>query len=422
MAQADGPTFGELLRSHRLAVHLTQEELAERAQLSRRAIQELERGTRLRPRPATVGALADALELDPRSRASVEAAARWARTPGLSGRPSLNSRRELSMPLTSFVGRERELAEVSQLLQVARLVTLTGAGGMGKTRLALHVVHADANGQPGRVQFVDLSTIADASLVPQTIAASLGVREQPGNALVQTLAKVLRARRMLLVLDNCEHVIDNCARLVEALLKACPHMSVLVTSREALRVPGEMVWQVPPMSLPEAQARIDPDRVMQSEAVRLFVERAKAGRAGFALRLDNAPAIAEICRRLDGMPLAIELAAARVKVLSAAQIADHLADRFAVLTRSERGVPARHRTLGAAVDWSYELLGPVERVLFERLSVFAGGWTLEAAEAICRDALVSERPMEMLDRLTHLVEASLVIVEEHDRAAHGAEH
>jgi predicted ATPase len=322
----------------------------------------------------------------------------------------------LPLQVTSFVGRERELAEVGRLLAAGRLATLTGPGGTGKTRLALHAAADALEGHPDGVWLAELAALADPALVPQAVAAAVGVREEPGRPLLPTLTAALAPRRVLLVLDNCEHLLDACARLVDALLRACPHVRLLCTSREALGIAGEAVWRVPSLAVPAAaaglHAPVGPDAagLARSAAVRLFVDRAAAVRPGFALTEENAAAVARVCARLDGIPLAIELAAARVRVLPPRQLLARLDDRFRLLTGGSRTALERHQTLQATVDWSYALLAQPERAVFARLAVFAGGWTLEAAEAVCAGDGIEA--VEVLDLLTRLADRSLVVVEE----------
>jgi non-specific serine/threonine protein kinase len=333
----------------------------------------------------------------------------------------------LPLELTSFIGREREAAEVARLLATARLLTLTGAGGCGKTRLALEVAGAVLGSYPDGVWLVELAPLADPGLVPQAVATVLGVREAAGRDLGQSLADFLRERSLLLILDNCEHLVEAVARLADALLRACPRLGLLATSREALGVPGELPWRVPSLSLPIAEfglgiadssdqsairpagAGTPPQSAIDSEAVRLFVERAAVARPGFGLDAGNVEAVVQICRRLDGIPLAIELAAARVRVLTPEQIAERLDDRFRLLTGGARTAMPRQQTLRALVDWSYDLLSAPERNLLDRLSVFAGGWTLEAAEAVGAGDGIAEG--EVLDLLTQLADKSLVVAE-----------
>ncbi|MGH2353954.1 MAG: ATP-binding protein, partial [Chloroflexota bacterium] len=292
----------------------------------------------------------------------------------------------LPAQLSSFVGREREIAEVTHLLAGgARLVTLTGPGGAGKTRLALEVAARLLPTVPDGVWLVDLAPLTDAALAPLAVASAAGIQEESRSPPLETLRRALRERRVLSVLDNCEHLIDACASLVEAVLSACPAVQVLATSREVLRVAGETVWRVPALAVPPLAPALPADALARYEAVRLFLERARAVQPRFGLTAANAPAVAQLCRRLDGMPLAIELAAARTRVLSVDELLARLEDRFRLLTGGGRTALPRQETLRAAVEWSYDLLSEAEQTLFARLSVFAGGWTLAAAEAVAAD-------------------------------------
>lgn len=309
---------------------------------------------------------------------------------------------------TSFVGREREQREVKAHLGSSRLVTLLGMGGLGKTRLSLEVAAAELHAFPDGVWFVDLAPLGDPALVVGEAAQLLGVRAEPGRPLLQTLAAHLKARRVLLVLDNCEHVLQAAAQLARAILQAAPGVRILATSREPLRTPGEQA--VPVLPLPVPKRGDDLAALARSTAVRLFVERARAHKPAFALTEREAPAVAELVARLEGIPLAIELAAARVRMLSVAEINTRLRDRYKLLTGGSRVLQERQQTLRALVDWSYELLDPAEQMLLDRLGVFVGGFDLEAAEAVCgTDPL---EPDDVLDRLGSLVEKSLVTVEE----------
>jgi predicted ATPase/DNA-binding SARP family transcriptional activator len=326
-------------------------------------------------------------------------------------------RHNLPLQLTRFIGRERQMAEVKQLLGTSRLVTLTGAGGCGKTRLALQVAARMLEHFPEGVWLVELAPLADPALAPQTVATALGVQEAPSQPLLQTLVEQLRPRQLLLVLDNCEHVVGACAQLAEGLLQRCPRLRVLATSREALGIAGETRYRVPSLSVPEGQRPAALEELGQYEAVRLFLERAGAVQPGFRLTPANAPGVAEVCRRLDGIPLAIELAAARVNALPVEKIAARLDDRFRLLTSGSRTALPRQQTLRATMDWSYDLLTEAERVLLGRLSVFAGGWTLAAAEAVCAGGGIEE--WEVLDLLTRLVDQSLATYEEPQEAGWG---
>jgi predicted ATPase/DNA-binding SARP family transcriptional activator len=331
--------------------------------------------------------------------------------PGLASNRQLNN---LPIALTSFVGRADERAGIAQLLSSARLLTLTGAGGSGKTRLALAVATECLANYAHGAWLVDLAALTDGRLVPQAIATVLGLREESQYPLVDTLVEALRSRHMLLLLDNCEHVITSCAGLVQTFLNACPQIQVLATSREPLGVAGEITWHVPPLAVPNPQRRYSLEELGQCEAVRLFVERAAAALPSFTLTQINAAAVAQSCRRLDGIPLAIELAAARVKILSVAQLAERLDDGLRLLAAGGRTTPPRHQSLRAAIDWSYMLLPDAERALFRRLAVFVGSWTLEAAEAISADPHLEPGAIAkaaVLELLAQLVDKSLVVVE-----------
>jgi predicted ATPase/DNA-binding NarL/FixJ family response regulator len=305
-----------------------------------------------------------------------------------------------------FIGRERDLAELALLLTDVRVLTLCGTGGIGKTRLALRLGSDVVDGFPDGAWLVSLADVTGPALVNARVAGALGVREEPGQPLDATLEDALRGRRLLLILDNCEHLVAACAQLCERLLASCPWLRVLATSREPLRVPSETVWRVPPLSLPPAGTAAH--ELAEHEAIRLFTERAAAARPGFALGPANASAIAGVCRTLDGMPLAIELAAARVGALAVEQINGRLTDRFQLLAAGHRTAPPRQRTLRATVDWSYELLTPKEQLLLRRLAVFSG-WNLEMAERVCADGKLPADAI--LDLLAALIDKSLVALD-----------
>jgi predicted ATPase/DNA-binding SARP family transcriptional activator len=315
--------------------------------------------------------------------------------------------------LTAFIGREREIEELRQLLGRLRLLTLTGAGGSGKTRLALEVARQAAPEFRDGIAWVELADLADAELVAQQVAATLGLREDTGRSATANLVAFLRERSLLLVLDNCEHLTETCASLADVLLRGCPEIRILATSREALGLAGERAWLVPQLTMPADDT--EPAALAGFEAVRLFVERAQDAIAHFTLTEKNAPEVARICRRLDGIPLAIELAAARVKVLTPGQILDRLDNAFSLLTSGSRTALPRHRTLRATIDWSYQLLTEPEQALLQRLSAFAGGFTLEAVEAVCVDDHLAA--WEVLDLVARLVDRSLVAVRDNGGSA-----
>ena len=313
-----------------------------------------------------------------------------------------------------LIGREYEASAVQNLLSTHRIVTLTGAGGSGKTRLSLKVAANLCDDFPEGAWFIEFAPLEDPALVPQAVASVLGIPEPKKRLLADELIRHLRNSHALLILDNCEHLLDACAQLAEALLRDCPEIRVLVTSREPLGIAGEVVWTVPPLSLPELQPGQPPDggdgalpAYQQSEAVQLFVSRASSVLPGFTLTSDNAAWISEICRRLDGMPLAIELAAARVRALSVRQIAERLDDRFHLLTGGHRTAPARQQTLAAALDWSYDLLSDTERLVLQRSSVFWGSTALPAIEFVCAGEGIDAE--DVFDTVSHLVDKSLVI-------------
>jgi predicted ATPase/DNA-binding CsgD family transcriptional regulator len=308
----------------------------------------------------------------------------------------------------SFVGRERDLAELARLLGDVRALTLCGPGGIGKTRLALRLACETVPGFPDGAWLVELADTEDPALVTRRVASALGVREEPDRPLAETLTEALRPRLLLLILDTCEHVVDASAALVQQLLAGCPGVRVVATSREPLRVRGETVWRVPPLALPAAAHDLTAGELARHEAIRLFTDRAAAVRPGFVLDSMNSGAVLRLCRTLDGVPLAIELAAARVGALSVEQIAARLGDRFQLLASGDRTAPARQQTLRAAVDWSFELLTKPEQVLLRRLAVFSG-WNLEMAEQVCAGDAVP--PDQVLDLLAALIDKSLVTLD-----------
>jgi non-specific serine/threonine protein kinase len=314
----------------------------------------------------------------------------------------------LPIPLTSFIGREEEINEIKRLLMESRLLTLTGAGGSGKTRLAIRVASEVRNIFDDGVWWIELAVLVDPQLVPQAVAKVLSIREAPNQTLSESLTNALHSRRILLVLDCCEHLLDACAQLTEHLLKACPDLKILATSREVLGVAGERVFQVPTLSSPDPN-RVRPSDFLDYDAVYLFVERAATLKPDFGLTNLNAMAIGQLCHGLDGIPLAIELAAARVQVLKVEQIAARLDDRFRLLTGGSRTALPRHQTLRATLDWSYDLLSDCERRMLQRLSVFTGGWSTAAAESVCAGGEIQLD--DVLDLLSQLASKSLVMAE-----------
>ena len=308
--------------------------------------------------------------------------------------------------LSSFIGREREIDQVADLLNKHRLVTLAGVGGIGKTRLSLQVGQKLLNQYPNGVWFIPLDSLSDPDLVPQTIAAVFDLRETPGRPLVETLANFLYQKTVLLILDNCEHVLDACIGVVVTLLTKCPNLRILTTSREVLNVEGEATYQMPALSFPE-QEEASLEQLTENESVRLFVERASLALASFTLTNENAQAVIDICRNVDGIPLTIELAAAHVNVLQVTEILDQLGHSFALLSRQDRTASSRHQTLQASLDWSWGLLTGAEQRFMRRLAIFAGGWTMDAAQAV--------QDGDALGPTSALVKKSLIVVDRGSR-------
>jgi non-specific serine/threonine protein kinase len=317
----------------------------------------------------------------------------------------------LPIDVTSFVGRRRELSAARRLLGDARLLTLAGAGGVGKTRLALRLAAEVRRTFPDGVWLADLAALQDRELVPQTVLAALGLRDDSTRLPVNTLLEYLAGKRLLLVLDNCEHLQDACAVLATKLLSEAEGLRILATSRQLLNAEGEQVLEVPPLSVPDPDWPSGAGSLIEYEAVRLFAERAAAVVPGFAVTADNGAVVARLCQGLDGIPLAIELAAVRLRVLSAEQILERLDDRYRLLTGGSRTALERHQTLRAAIDWSYDLCSPREQILWGRLSVFSGGFDLEAVEQTCADADIAQE--DVIELVTGLVDKSILAREEH---------
>jgi predicted ATPase/tetratricopeptide (TPR) repeat protein len=384
MDAADERSFGALLREFRLAAHFSQEALAERAGMSARGISDLERGIHRAPYQQTVNLLFDALGLDREQQALMAAAARRSgRTAAVPLRSHTSPRHNLPEEATSFIGRAAELAMLKDLLQrpQVRLLTLTGPGGSGKTRLALRTAANLVSEFTDGVFFVSLAAVTDPQVVPSAIAAALALREQEGHGPLDAVLDYLSSRNILLVLDNIEHLPDA-SELLPELLEHCPQLRLLVTSRVVLHLSWESIFEVQPLAVPDPGSRIDLQALSRYEGVALFIERARAADPAFAVTGQDASAVAEICCRLDGLPLAIELAAARLRVLPPQALLGRLSNRLTFLTGGARDRPTRQQTLRAAIDWSYSLLDDSEQRLFARLAVFAGGCTLEAAETV----------------------------------------
>ena len=405
---AEDLSFGEWLRQRRHILDMTQQELADQVGCARITLRRLESGA-LRPSKELTQILLEKLGIP---EAKLEAWLRFAR--GLSGLPETSPESVAKQPLTnlpialsSFIGREKEQQEIANLLDRHRLVTLIGPGGVGKTRLSLEVAQRILEKYAEGVWLVELAPILDPSLVPRTTAIAIGLRDEPQRPVADMLSDYLRAKQMLILFDNCEHVVDACAQLVATLLKNCPDLKILATSRESLGIMGEATYHVPSLGLPGMEQLLE--KIRDYESVRLFEERAQLVQLGFLVTKENAFPVAKICSQLDGIPLAIELAAARVKMLSTEQIAARLQESFDLLTTGNRAALPRHQTLQAAIDWSFDLLSPAERILFRRLSVFVNDWTLEAAEFVCSDENIKSE--DVLDLLTQLLNKSLVNTE-----------
>ncbi|HEY2476007.1 MAG TPA: tetratricopeptide repeat protein [Candidatus Cybelea sp.] len=394
--------FGTLLREYRLAAGLSQEALAERARMSTHGVSALERGYRRSPQRDTLALLAEALELGDAQLAALKSAAARRQVARRGGKASENGAAhrcatEPALPFawTSFLGREAELEEIGRLVREQRLVTITGSGGVGKTQTALQLGKALAKESSGVVCFAPLAPVQDQSFVVMATAASLGARPGPGQSPLEALLANLKNRELLLILDNCEHVIGEAARVAKSVLAGCANVRILATSREPLRVAGEHTYRLPSLS--------------HTASMVLFVERARAVNHRFVLDGETDASVSELCAHLDGIPLAIELAAARIRLLNVKAINERLGDRFRLLTGGERTALPRQQTMRAAIDWSYDLLSEPERKLFERLSVFAGGCALEAAFSLYATEEMTDN--DVLEALSSLIDKSLVVAD-----------
>jgi predicted ATPase/transcriptional regulator with XRE-family HTH domain len=404
---------------------MTQEELAERAGISPRSISGLERGEGAVPRRDTVAQLVHALGLAGADRAEFQAMVVRRRPPpaplsanslaNSSDRSSDASLHNLPRSLTSFVGREQEMRDLGPILASAPLVTLVGAGGVGKTRLARELARKHAVRYADGAWLVELAELADPSLLVGAVAGAVGVPPGQSQNSLEALTEYLRPKHMLLLLDNCEHLVAACAELLSSLLRICPHLHILTTSREPLAINGEIIWLVRPLQLPDPNLPLSASEITGLAAVQLFMERARAVNPSVKLTDDNAAAVARVCVAVDGIPLAIELAAARTRVVTVEQLSEFLEHDVHILGGATRGGAPRHRTIRATIDWSHDLLGEREQILLRRLSVFSGRWTLEMAEDVCSGSGIDIE--DVLDVLAQLVDKSMVLVDARDVVA-----
>ncbi len=392
---------------------LSQQALAEQALISAQAVSALERGFRRAPYRATLERIADALALSDEARQMLERSAHRSRGPRRveHDRAPLQN---LPRQLTSFLGRDQVVQEIADLVAAAPLVSIVGTGGAGKTRAAVEVGRRVLNQFPHGVWFVELAPLGDPALVPHALAAALRVQESPQRSLLETLVAFLAHKHLLIIFDNCEHVISQVRAVAGSLLRECPTVALLATTREDLGIEGERVYRIPSLAVPQ-QSRLSPVEAEKYGAVALFVDRVQGAVTRFRLSAENVNAVVEICRRLDGLPLALELAAARASVLSPREICDRLDRVFEVLTGVPQASVSRHGTMRAVIDWSYELLSPQEQLLFDRLAVFVGGFTLETAMAVCGDEALPQH--DVLELLSSLIGQSLVMADfSYDRA------
>jgi predicted ATPase/DNA-binding XRE family transcriptional regulator len=406
-------SFGIWLHKQRRALDLSQQTFANQVGCAEVTLRRIEAGT-LKPSKELASILLEKLGIPESERSQWVSFARGLSDFPSQSLPSSNKpKSNLPAPITTFIGREKELAEVIKLIDKHRIITLTGSGGVGKTRLSIKVGEQILENYVGGVWLVELAPVLDPLLVPRTTAMAIGLHDEPQRPIIDMLSDYLHEQKILLILDNCEHLLDACAQLADMLLKRCPELKFLATSREALGILGEAVYHVPSLEVPDIEQLFEKFR--DYESVHLFEERAQLVQMNYSLTIDNAPSVAKICSQLDGIPLAIELAAARVSMFSTEQISERLQDGFNLLTTGNRTALPRHQTLRAVIDWSYDLLSPEEKSVFQRLSVFVHGWTLEAAESVCSDPNVKSEAI--LEALTQLINKSLVITqEEHGRS------
>jgi predicted ATPase/DNA-binding XRE family transcriptional regulator len=407
-------SFGVWLRKQRRTLDLSQQAFANQVGCAEVTLRRIEAGT-LKPSKELVSILLEKLGIPETDWPHWISFARGVSGFPLSSSPSSNKPiSNLPAPLTSFIGREKEKSDVIGLIIKHRLVTLTGSGGVGKTRLAIQIVAEVLDMFPDGIWFLDLAPLSDPELVPNTLANCLGLRESgdPKLSITDLLISYLRSRTILVIFDNCEHLIESCAQLANSLLTGCENLAILATSREVLRISGEIAYRVPSLELHKLEIEPPVDVLAKIESVRLFIERVATVSEGFTISSENAIVIAQICQRLDGIPLAIELAAARAHMLTVHQIAKRLDDRFNLLTIGLRTTLRRHQTLRAMIEWSYDLLSENECIIFRRLAVFVGGWTLESAEEVCSGNGIEAN--NILDLLSQLVNKSLLMVENTD--------
>lgn len=426
MASRSLTTFGDLLRHLRQRAQLTQDELGIAVGYSRAHVARLESNQRAPDVAAVQARFPEALHLQEDSKSALQLIQLAVAAREISGdavasadvpqvelpQSSISIPNNLPAPLTSFIGRAHELVELARLLPTTRLLSLTGSGGVGKTRLALALAAQVMHAYPDGVWLAELASLSDPAALPQLLLGVLGLHEELNRPALATFIDALQPKRVLLILDNCEHLIEACAHLAEAVLRSCAQVTILATSRESLGIGGELTWRVPSLQTPDSKTSLALTELAGYEAVRLFVDRAGLAAPGFVLTEANTRAVHHICVQLDGIPLAIELAAACVKVLAPEDVVLRLSDQFRLLTRGSRTALPRHQTLRAMIDWSYQLLTDTEQMVFRRLAVFVGGWTIEAAQMVCQSSMLAAQ--DVLALLMRLVDKSLVVMSQHE--------